>query len=181
MKSSRPSASSRPRLVARLAAAALGALLVAGCYGESAIDEAGATLSGRIRLAPLREAPPAGMTTVQILPFSGLPVTIADGIYRAFRSAAETEGVTLVHRLEEPATWRVQGHYVALGHSTTTTVIYTWDIYDAGGRPVHRIIGQEVTGGAEGDAWAAVESSVQTRLAQRALRDLKAWLKRNPG
>lgn len=165
----------------RAAAVVLGLTLLGGCWGETTLDEAGATLSGRIKLAPLREAPPAGRVTVQVLPFSGLPVTIADGIYRRFRTVAQKEGIDLVHRLEEPATWRIQGHFVALGETNSTTVIFTYDIYDAAGRPVHRIVGQDVAGDIDGDAWGAVDGDVQRRLADRFVRELQAWLRRNAG
>lgn len=178
MQSSRPCRPSRSRARTRAVLAALGVMFLVGCNGETTLDEAGATLSGRIRLAPLKEPPPVGRVTVQVLPFSGLPVTIADGIYRRVRAAAPGAGIELVHRLEEPATWRVQGHFVALGHSSSTTVIYTYDIYDAAGQPVHRIVGQDVAAGVDGDAWGAVDGTVQDRLAERAVRDLQAWLNR---
>ncbi len=175
-----------PLLRAVLVAA--GVMFLAACDHETmlggasaTLDEAGATLSGRIRLPPLKEPPPAGRVTVQMLPFSGLPVTIADGIYRKFREEAQTAGIDLVHRLEDPATWRVQAHYVALGHSSSTTILYTYDIYDGAGRPVHRIVGQDMALGVDGDAWGAVDGKVQDRLAKRAVRDLQAWLKRNGG
>lgn len=186
MQSDRFRRPSRVRAGLRAALAAAGLLALAGCQqdtvlgGASAtLDEAGAALSGRITLAPLKEPPPAGRVTVQMLPFSGLPVTIADGIYRRFRVDAQTAGIDLVHRLEEPATWRVQGHFVALGHSTSTTILYTYDIYDKAGRPVYRIVGQDMALGVDGDAWGAVDGPVQDRLARRAVHDLQAWLKRN--
>ena len=40
------------------------------------------------RLPPLKQKPPAGQVTVQMLPFTGLPVTIGDGIYQRFRIQA---------------------------------------------------------------------------------------------
>jgi hypothetical protein len=179
MQSNGPIDPSKRRTLARVAAVALGVTALAGCMGEQALDDAGATLSGRIRLAPLREAPPAGQPTVQFLPISGTPVTIADAIYRGIRNNAAQSGILLVHRLEEPATWRVQGHLVALGHSTASTIIFTWDVYDVHGNPVHRITGQEVAIGVEGDPWGAVDAAVQTRLAARAVRGLQNWLNRS--
>lgn len=182
MQSRRSCRPSRARSRAGAVLAVFGLLLVAGCGRpdpESMIDAAGETLSGRIRLAPLKEPPPSGRVTVQMLPFSGLPVTIADGIYRRFRSEAARVGIDIVHRLDEPATWRVQGHFVALGHTSSTTVLYTYDIYDTTGRAVHRIVGQDVATGVDGDAWGAVDGTVQDRLAIRAVRDIQAWLKRS--
>lgn len=164
---------------AALAVAALGLGLLVGCDRDTTLENAGATLSGRIRLAPLSEPPPVGRVTVQVLPYSGLPVTIADGIYRKFRSEAQATGISLVHRLEDPATWRIQGHFVALGGWTSTTILYTYDIYDASGRPVHRIVGQAVASGVDGDAWGAVDGEVQNRLARQSVRDLQTWLNRS--
>jgi len=179
MLSFRPLGLRLPRALARAGLVALGLTLVAGCSDQSALEQAGATLSGRIRLAPLREAPPAGRETVQMLPFSGIPVTIGDAIYRSFRTEAAAANIDLVHRLEDPATWRIQGHFVALGHSTSSTILYTYDIYDASGTPVHRIVGQDVAGGADGDPWGAVDGDVQARLAKRSARDIQAWLNRS--
>ncbi len=179
MHSNGPIDPSKRRTLARVATVVLGVSALAGCMGEQALEDAGATLSGRIRLAPLREPPPAGKPTVQFLPISGTPVTIADAIYRGIRNEAPQAGITLVHRLEEPATWRVQGHLVALGHATASTIIFTWDVYDAKGNPVYRITGQEVSSGIEGDPWGAVDAAVQTRLAVRAVRGLQSWLNRS--
>ena len=95
------------------------------------------------------------------------------------RHEAAAANIDLVHRLEDPATWRIQGHFVALGHSTSSTILYTYDIYDASGTPVHRIVGQDVAGGADGDPWGAVDGDVQTRLAKRSARDIQAWLNRS--
>lgn len=179
MLSFRPLGLRLPQALGRVGLVLIGLTAVGGCSDHAALDEAGATLSGRIRLAPLREAPPQGRVTVQMLPFSGIPVTIGDAIYRSFRSEAALAKIDLVHRLEEPATWRIQGHFVALGHTTSTTIITTWDIYDASGTAVHRIVGQDVASGAEGDPWGAVDGDVQTRLAKRSVRDIQAWLNRS--
>lgn len=168
------------RTSARVVVVALGVALLAGCNGETAQDVAGSTLSGRVRLGPLKDQPPVGRVTVQVLPFSGLPVTIADGIYRRFRTRATAEGIDLVHRLDEPATWRIQGHFVALGQSNSSIIVFTYDIFDKDGVPVHRIVGQDVAEGVDGDAWGAADGAVQARLADRFVRDLQAWLKRNP-
>ncbi|NLH83658.1 MAG: hypothetical protein GX458_22850 [Phyllobacteriaceae bacterium] len=178
--------SPRAPAVLRVALAVAGALVVAACDQETmlggasaTLDQAGATLSGRIPLEPLKEQPPAGRVTVQMLPFSGLPVTTADAIYRKFRVYAQDACIDLVHRLDEPALWRVQGQFVALGHSSSTTILYTYDVYDAAGRPVHRIVGQDMALGVDGDAWGAVDGAVQDRLAKRAVHDLQTWLNRN--
>jgi hypothetical protein len=116
-----------------------------------------------------------------MLPFTGLPVTIGDGIYQRFRIQARGAGIELVHRLEDPATYRIQGHFVALGNNTTSTFVFTYDIYDVSGARVHRIVGQEVGNQADGDAWGGMTVDGQNRLAARAVRAIKAWLTRAEG
>ncbi len=164
------------RLVAPIAALMLTGAMLAGCSAVGGVGEAGALLTGRDSLPPLKVKPPAGKPTVQFLPFTGLPVTTADSIYRRIRTGAATQGIELVHRLEDSATYRVKAHFVALGNETSTTVIFTYDIYDASGTNVQRILGQEVAQSAEGDAWAGVDGTAQDRLAARAVRALSAWL-----
>jgi hypothetical protein len=162
--------------------AALAGLALLGACAPEGMGDAGASLTGgQTRLAPLKTLPAPSPVTVQMLPFTGLPVTLADGIYQRFRTFAKNEGIQLVHRLDEPALYRIQGHFVALGNNTTTTFLFTYDIYDTAGNRVQRIIGQEVGNQAEGDAWAGLTIDGQNRLALRAVRAIKAWLNRADG
>jgi hypothetical protein len=168
---------------ARVVAVALVGGALAGCTAVGGVSDAGAmmgdagaALTGRERMAPLTVKPPTDRVTMQFLPFTGLPVNTADSIYRRIRTVGPEHGINLVHRLEEPATYRVRGHFVALGNETSTTVIFTWDIYDASGNNVYKIVGQEVAQSGTGDAWAGVGGEAQDRLAMRAVRALSAWL-----
>lgn len=169
---------SRRSLLARAGAVALGAGLLAGCASGNGMGESGGLLTGRTRLPPLASAPPAGHVTVQMLPFTGLPVTVGDAIYQRFRTQAKEAGIELVHRLDQPATYRVQGHFVALAYETSANIVFTYEIYDAAGRPVHRIVGQEVSKLSDGDPWSGVDTDAERRLASRAVRAIKAWLTR---
>lgn len=166
--------------VVRATALALTGALMAGCTPTGGMGDAGGLITGRESMAALTVKPPTDRVTVQFLPFTGLPVNTADSIYRRIRFAAPSSGIELVHRLEEPATYRVRGHFVALGNETSTTVIFTWDIYDASGTNVQRIVGQEVAGSGTGDAWAGVDGDAQQRLAMRAVRAISAWLHGTP-
>ena len=159
-------------------AALLGATLLAGCSAESTLGEAGSVLTGRTRLPPLAAEPPAGRVTVQVLPFTGIPVTIGDGIYQHVRMQAKDAAIDFVNRLDEPALYRIQGHFVALGHESSTTVVFTYDIYDPKGARVHRIVGQETAKLGDGDPWSGVDTDAQTRIATRFTRAVKAWLTR---
>lgn len=168
----------RRSFLMRAGAAAFGLGMLAACVPEDRLAGSGALIEGRTRVPPLTTRPPAGHAGVQMLPFTGLPVTLADGIYQRWRDRAKEMGIEVVHRLEEPAAYRVTGHFVALGHETATTIIFTFEIFDADGRPLHRIVGQEVARAADGDPWSAVDLDAQSRLAVRAARAIKAWLTR---
>lgn len=165
----------RRSFVLRAGVAGLAAGLLAAC---GPVGEGSSLVGGQTRLDPLVAAPPAGRVTVQFLPFTGAPVTIADGIYQRIRTKCQERGIDLVNRLEEPASYRIQGHFVALGGETATTVIFTYEIFDTGGRRVHRIVGQEVGKPSDGDPWSSVDTETQTRLANRAVQAVKAWLTR---
>ncbi len=168
----------RRSFLMRAGVLALAGGLLAACSGENGLGDGGSLISGRTRLPPLTVQPPAGHASVQMLPFTGIPVTIADGVYHSFRRRAAEAGIEIVHRLDEPATYRVQGHFVALGHETSTTIIFTYEIFDASGRRLHRIVGQEVAKGSDGDPWGRVDTDAEERLAVRATRAIKAWLTR---
>lgn len=166
------------RSALRAGAALLGAAILAGCASENTLGEAGSLITGRTRLPALTAEPPAGRVTVQVLPFTGIPVTIGDGIYQLFRLQAKDVGIDIVHRLDEPAHYRIQGHFVALGNESSVTVVFTYDVYDTKGTRVHRIVGQEVAKLSDGDPWSGVDKDAETRLANRFARAVKAWLTR---
>lgn len=159
-----------------LALTAAGASL-GGCSNIGGVGEAGAVLTGRERLAPLTQSPPVGRVTVQFLPFTGLPVTTADSIYRRIRQVAGAHGIDIVHRLEDPATYRVKAHFVALGNENSTVLIATWNVYDAAGADVFHFVAQDTAQSAQGDAWAGVGGTAQDRLAMGGVRGISAWLR----
>lgn len=165
-----------PRFAPGMALVLVAATL-AGCSGfVGGVSDAGAVITGRERMAPLAVKPPADRVTLQFQPFTGAPVTIADAIYRRIREEAPREKINLVHRLEEPATYRVKAHLVALGNETSTNLIVTWNIYDAEGNNVwHRVIQDQAPAG-QGDAWAGVSGDAQDRVATVGLRSISAWL-----
>lgn len=167
------------RFAPGMVAVALAAML-GGCSGfVGGVSDAGAAITGREHLAPLSVKPSSAQVSVQFLPFTGAPVTIADAIYRRIREEAPKQGIMLVHRLEEPATFRVKAHLVALGNETSTNLIVTWDIFDAEGNNVwHRVMQDQASAG-QGDAWAGVGGEAQDRIASAGIRSISAWLRGN--
>ena len=134
--------------------------------------------AGPAKLPPLKLPPPQGAPTVQFLPFAGVPVNTADDIYRRIRTHAPEEGLNLVLRLEDPATYRVRGYFVALGGDAASTVVFTYEIFDASGRRVHSFTGQELAKQSDGDPWSGIDTVTDEHLARRAVQVIKAWVTR---
>lgn len=111
-------------------------------------------------------------------PFTGAPGNLADTLSEYIGNEARAEGINLVRRVGAAATYRVNGYLAATGQPSNGAVFYVFDIVDTSGRRVKRISGVESTGGASGDPWQAVSSSTLSRIAQRSIVELKAWLKR---
>lgn len=111
-------------------------------------------------------------------PFTGAPGNIADELSEMIGSEARKQGITLVRRTGAAATYRVNGYLSATGQPSNGTVFYVFDIVDSSGRRVKRISGTEDTGGASGDPWQAVSSGTLSRIANRSMVEIKAWLNR---
>jgi hypothetical protein len=111
-------------------------------------------------------------------PFTGAPGNVADELSEMIGSEARSQGVTLVRRVGASATYRVNGYLSATGQPSNGTVFYVFDIVDGSGRRLKRISGTEDTGGASGDPWQAVSSGTLSRIANRSMVEIKAWLNR---
>ncbi|WP_269580624.1 hypothetical protein [Roseibium sp. Sym1] len=121
--------------------------------------------------------PEAGVT-LAFEPFTGAPGNIADELSEFIGAEARKQGITLVRRVGAAATYRVNGYLSATGQPSNGTVFYVFDIVDGSGRRLKRISGTEDTGGASGDPWQAVGSGTLSRIANRSMVEIKAWLNR---
>jgi len=111
-------------------------------------------------------------------PFTGAPGNIADELSEFIGREASRNGITLVRRIGASATYRVNGYLAATGQPSTGTVFYVFDIVDGSGRRLKRISGTEATNGSSGDPWQAVNSGTLSRIANRSIVEIKAWLNR---
>lgn len=107
---------------------------------------------------------------------TGLPGNLADDLSEDLGNRAVAEKLNLVRRVGAPSTYRVKGFLSAAGDQYTTTIFYVFDIIDANGNRVHRIDGQEQTGGNSGDPWNSVSADAFKRIASRTIASMKAWL-----
>jgi len=116
--------------------------------------------------------------TLAFEPFTGAPGNIADELSEFIGAEARKQGITLVRRIGAAATYRVNGYLSATGQPSSGTVFYVFDIVDSSGRRLKRISGTEATGGASGDPWQSVSSGTLSRIANRSMVEIKAWLNR---
>ncbi len=126
-----------------------------------------------------KSAPPTvapAKATFAFEQLTGLPGNIADDLSEDLGSRAAAANLNLVRRAGAPSTYRVKGFLTAAGDQYTTTVFYVFDIIDANGNRVHRIDGQEQTGGNTGDPWNDVSGDALKRIASRTIASMKAWL-----
>lgn len=158
------------------------AIVVAGC---SSGDTGGVAdvIDPAMTPAPVGSAAPVGSGVVNpgiasfaFEPFTGVPGNAADDLTRRLAVVSGREGLNLVRRVGAPATFRVKGYLTAIGNPTATTISYIFDVYDASGRRLHRIAGQEPSGGTSGDPWSGITDDTLEVVAERTIAALKAWL-----
>lgn len=111
-------------------------------------------------------------------PFQGVPGNAGDQLMNKIAETARREGLTVALRPGAQTRYRLVGWLTAIGNDTATTVVYTYQVFDASGREVHRITGQEPSDGTSGDPWSAVTDDTITIIAERTVAALKAWLAR---
>ena len=160
------------RIVGPMVAAVI---VVAGCSSGDTVGEL-APIPATPGAATLTGPAAVGTASFAFEPFTGVPGNAADELTRRIADAAGREGLILVRRVGAPATFRVKGYLTVVGNPTATTLTYVYDVYDASGRRLHRIAGQEPSGGTSGDPWSGITAETLEVVAERTVAALKAWL-----
>ena len=164
------------KTVLRAAVPAL-ALLLAACAGNPAPPAYVSDTRSRPAAVPVPSVP-ADQATFAFEPFTGAPGNIADALSRQIGAESRNQNLRLVRRVGAPATYRINGYLSASGDQSQTTLFYVFDIVDAGGNRLHRILGQESAPGSSGDPWSGIDDDALNRAARRSVAELVAWLRR---
>jgi hypothetical protein len=161
---------------ARRAALATLALLLAAC--SSALIPAGPGPP----MIPLKQARGLGAAPIQgakvkfaLTTVTGMPGRLQIAFDESIKKFAASRNLTLVAYGDNTATYRVQGYVSAVGDVNRVLVVYVWDIYDASGNRIHRLSGQEPTGGGGADPWTAVNVQVIDDAARQTIDALADW------
>ncbi|MEM8812366.1 MAG: hypothetical protein AAGF59_07075 [Pseudomonadota bacterium] len=154
------------------------ALALAACTGTPAplAPVSIADSGGGIRPSESLKAVNPEEATFAFEPFEGIPVNTGDTITKQLLSQAETYRVRIVPRRTEDPTYRVRGHLIATADNATSIISYVYDIFDANGQRVHRIIGQDFRSGQQGDPWPTIADSLASEIATDTLIDIQSWL-----
>jgi hypothetical protein len=162
--------------LARRAALASLALLLAAC--SSALVPGGPGPP----VIPLKQARGLGAAPIQgasvkfaLTTVTGIPGRLQIAFDESLKKFAASRNLTLVAFGDQTATYRLEGYISAVGDVNRVLLVYVWDIYDAAGNRIHRLSGQEPTGGGGADPWTAVNLDVINDAARQTIDALADW------
>lgn len=125
----------------------------------------------RLGPAPIK-IPDAKFAFVEI---TGAPSTHVIDFSRALDVEAAARNLTIVPEGDPSATYLVKGYLSAIGDRGGTLLVYVWDVTDTSGRRLHRVTGQEPSGGSSTDPWQGIGGEAVRTVAARTIDDLVAW------
>ncbi len=117
--------------------------------------------------------------SVAFLPVTGAPQTAVTKLSRSLRESAIREQLPVVPANQPGARYQVKGYFTALSDGSGTLLVYVWDVFDASGKRLHRINGQERASNSSTDPWQSVTANEYNAVANATVSDLSSWLRRS--
>jgi hypothetical protein len=114
-------------------------------------------------------------TTVAFESIDGPPEAVFHKLVARLTEEANARRVAVVSR-EEAAQYRVRGYLAAHVKGKRTTIVWVWDIYDAGEEHAMRLSGDVNSASPERKAWAAADDEAIARMARDGMDHLAAFL-----
>ncbi len=118
----------------------------------------------------------ASDTRIRLSPVVGAPAKAVQAMSNRIASRSAERGIGLVPPGTSGATHDMKGYFSAITESGKTTVIFVWDVFDARGKRLHRIQGQESSPGSSPDGWSSVSSRMMETIGVRTVDEFAAWL-----
>ena len=126
----------------------------------------------------LGPAPVTGATVAfAFAPVSGVPAEMRFALEDSLKRWAGTRQLLIVPEGDPQAVYHVKGYLSAVGDTTGTLLVYTWDVSDARGTRLYRISGQETAGGSEADPWVGVSTTEVDAAARETIDKLADWVR----
>jgi hypothetical protein len=108
---------------------------------------------------------------------TGIPGQMRFDLEKALQKYAVTRNLTIAVEDDATATYRVKGYLSAVGDQNGTLLVYTWDVFDTTGRPLHRIAGQQTAEGSATDPWAGIAIAQIDDAARETIDKLADWIR----
>ncbi|MBN9059439.1 MULTISPECIES: hypothetical protein [Kaistia] len=124
---------------------------------------------------PALPAVPLANAKFSFAPVTGAPSNILNKLSSQLGQEAVAQNVALVPSGDPQATYVVKGYLSAVGDSSGTILVYVWDVFDASGRRVHRISGQETSANGSQDPWLGIDDATVSNVARRTVAAIVAW------
>jgi hypothetical protein len=152
--------------------------LLAACTGANG-PGLGPPALGLSEARNLGSAPVRGAenTRFAFATLTGIPGQARFDLEKALKKYAATRNLNIVVDDDPTATYRIRGYLSALGDENGTLLVYTWDVYDSAGTPLHRIAGQQTAEGAGGDPWRGIEIAQLDDAARETIDKLADWIR----
>jgi hypothetical protein len=157
----------------RAGAAALlfaAACALGGCANSSATSGA----SGAFAMAPAGDGP-----TVAFESIDGPPPQVFDRMVGVLDSESKLRSLSIVSR-EGASAYRVRSYLSAQVVRGKTMIAWVWDVYDRDHERALRLSGEETTGNAGRDPWAAADDLVLRKIAQAGFSGLSGMINGTP-
>jgi hypothetical protein len=127
----------------------------------------------------LGPAPIKGKEVVRFafITVTGVPAQMRFDLEKSLKKYAATRNLAIAIEDDPTATYRIKGYLSAVGDVNGTLLVYTFDVYDSAGRPLHRISGQQSAGGSDSDPWAGIQSAQIDDSAREIIDELAEWVR----
>jgi hypothetical protein len=163
----------RPRRETLLRAGFAALWLAAACALGGCANGGGAT-SGAYAMATDATGP-----TITFESIDGPPPQVFDRMVGVLDSETKLRSLSIVSR-DAPAAYRVRSYLSANVVHGRTVIAWVWDVYDSNQQRALRLSGEEPTGKAGRDPWAAADDMVLRKIAQAGLSGLAGMTNGTP-
>jgi hypothetical protein len=120
-----------------------------------------------------------GGQTVTFESIDGPPPQVFDRMVGVLDSESKLRNLSIVSR-EGRASYRVRSYLSAQVVRGKAVIAWVWDVYDNNQQRALRLSGEEATGKAGRDAWAAADDLVLRKIAQAGLSGLSGMINGTP-
>lgn len=127
----------------------------------------------------LGPAPVKGRELVRFafITVTGVPAQMRFELEKSLKKYAVTRNLAISIEDDPTATYRIKGYLSAVGDVNGTLLVYTFDVFDSAGTPLHRISGQQSAAGSDSDPWTGIGTSQIDDAARETIDELAEWVR----